>query len=92
MGLLNQVDILAWALPGKAENTLNYIEIVEEYIQDVDKPGFRQFRRAQTQKFHVESEPFFGHLLNQTWIGLTKPGRHFGLGASRKSRKHLELH
>ena len=51
LGLLNLVEILAWALPGQAENTLNYIEIVEEYIQDVEKPGFRQFRRAQTQKF-----------------------------------------
>ena len=30
LGLLNQVEILASALPGKAENTLNYIEIVEE--------------------------------------------------------------
>ena len=50
MGLLNRVDILGSAPPEKAENTFNSIEIVEEYIQDVDKPGFRQLRRAQNDR------------------------------------------
>ena len=46
------------------------------------------FSGAQTYKnFQVESDPFFGHLWNQTLIGLTKPGRHFGLGASRHMQK-----
>ena len=52
LGLLNQVEILGWAHPGKAENTFNYIEIVEEYIQDVVKPVFRQFRSAQIRYFY----------------------------------------
>ena len=62
LGLLNQVEILAWALPGKAENTFNSIEIVEEDIQDVDKPGFRQFRRAQNDRqFQMWGLPTSGH-------------------------------
>ena len=52
LGLLNQVEILAWARPGKAENTFHDIEIVEEDIQDVVKPVFRQFRRAQIKYFY----------------------------------------
>ena len=52
MGLLNQVEILGWARPGKAENTFNDIEIVEEDIQDVVKPVFRQFRSAQIRYFY----------------------------------------
>ena len=52
LGLLNQVEILGWARPGKAENTFNDIEIVEEYIQDVVKPVFRQFGRAQIRYFY----------------------------------------
>ena len=51
LGLLNQVDILGWAPPEKAENTFNYIEIVEEYIQDVVKQCIRQFRSAQIRYF-----------------------------------------
>ena len=53
LGLLNQVEILGWARPGKAENTFNDIEIVEEYIQDVVKAVFRQFRSAQIKYFYV---------------------------------------
>ena len=53
LGLLNQVEILGWARPGKAENNFNDIEIVEEYIQDVVKPVFRQFRSAQIRYFYV---------------------------------------
>ena len=52
LGLLNQVKILGWARPGKAENTFHDIEIVEECIQDVVKPVFRQFRRAQIRYFY----------------------------------------
>ena len=52
LGLLNQVEILGWARPGKAENTFNDIEIVEEYIQDVVNPVFRQFRSAQIRFFY----------------------------------------
>ena len=52
MGLLNQVEILGWARPGKAVNTFNDIEIVEEYIQDVVKPVSRQFRSAQKRYFY----------------------------------------
>ena len=52
LGLLNQVEILGWARPGKAENTFNDIEIVEEDIQDVVKPVFRQFRSAQIRYFY----------------------------------------
>ena len=52
MGLLNQVEILGWARPGKAENTFNDIEIVEEDIQDVVKPVFRQFPTAQIRYFY----------------------------------------
>ena len=52
LGLLNQVEILAWARPGKEENTFHDIEIVEECIQDVVKPVFRQFRRAQIRYFY----------------------------------------
>ena len=52
LGLLNQVEILGWARPVKAENTFNYIEIVEEDIQDVVKPVFRQFRSAQIRYFY----------------------------------------
>ena len=44
--------MLGWARPGKAENTFNDIEIVEEYIQDVVKPVFRQFRSAQIRYFY----------------------------------------
>ena len=36
----------------KAENTFNDIEIVEEDIQDVVKPVFRQFRSAQIRYFY----------------------------------------
>ena len=52
LGLLNQVEILGWARPGKEENTFHDIEIVEECIQDVVKPVFRQFRRAQIRYFY----------------------------------------
>ena len=52
LGLLNQVEILGWARPGKAENNFNDIKIVEEYIQDVVKPVFRQFRSAQIRYFY----------------------------------------
>ena len=55
LGLLNQVEILGWAHPGKAENTFNHIEIVEEDIQDVVKPVFRQFRSAQISYFYDSS-------------------------------------
>ena len=41
------------------------------------------FQERKHKNFQVESDPFLGHLWNQTLIGLTKPGRHFGLGASR---------
>ena len=44
--------MLGWARPGKAENTINYIEIVHEYIQDVVKPVFRQFRSAEIRYFY----------------------------------------
>ena len=47
------------------------------------------FQERKQKNFQVESDPFFGHLWNQTLIGLTKPGRHFGLGASRHMKKHL---
>ena len=49
------------------------------------------FQERKHKNFQVESDPFFGHLCNQTFIGLTKPGRHFGLGASRHMKKHLSL-
>ena len=52
LGLLNQVEIFGWARPGKAENTFNDFEIVEEDIQDVVKPVFRQFRSAQIRYFY----------------------------------------
>ena len=52
LGLLNQVEILGWARTGKATNTFNDIEIVKEYIQDVVKPVFRQFRSAQIRYFY----------------------------------------
>ena len=52
---------------------------------------FNSFQERKHKNFHVESEPFFGNLLNQTLIGLTKPGRNFGLGASRNSIKPLSL-
>ena len=52
LGLLNQVEILGWARPGKAENTFNDIEIVEEYMQDVVKPVIGQFRSAQIRYFY----------------------------------------
>ena len=52
LGLLNQVEILGWAHHGKAENTFNDIKIVEEYIQDVVNPVFRQFRSAQIGYFY----------------------------------------
>ena len=52
LGLLNQVEILGRARPGKAENTFNDIEIVEEDIQDVAKPVYRQFRSAQIRYFY----------------------------------------
>ena len=51
MGLLNQVEMLGWARPGKAENTFNDIEIVEEDIQDVVKPVFRQFSKCANKVF-----------------------------------------
>ena len=52
LGLLNQVEILGWAHHGKAENTFNDIKIVEEYIQDVVNPVFRQFQSAQIGYFY----------------------------------------
>ena len=52
IGLLNQVEILGWARLGKEENTFNDIEIVEDDIQDVVKPVFRQFRSAQIRYFY----------------------------------------
>ena len=55
LGLPNKVEILGSAHPGKAENTFNYIEIVEEDIQDVVKPVFRQFRGAQIRYFYDSS-------------------------------------
>ena len=44
--------MLGWARPEKAENTFHDIEIVEEDIQDLAKPVFRQFRRAQIRYFY----------------------------------------
>ena len=49
------------------------------------------FQERKHKNFRVESDPFFGHLLNETLIGLTKAGRHFGLGAFRHMKKHLSL-
>ena len=49
------------------------------------------FQERKHKNVQVESDPFFGHLWNQTLIGLTQPGRHFGLGASRHMKKHLPL-
>ena len=49
------------------------------------------FQQRKHKNFQVESDPCFGHLWNQTLTGLTKPGRHFGLGASRHMKKHRSL-
>ena len=48
------------------------------------------FQERKHKNFQVESDPFFGHLWNQTLIGRTNPGRHFGLGASRHMKKQLK--
>ena len=45
-------------------------------------PAMDSFQERKHKNFQVESDPFFGHLWNQTLIGRTNPGRHFGLGAS----------
>ena len=49
------------------------------------RPAMDSFQERKHKNFQVESDPFFGHLWNQTLNGLTKPGRHFGLGASLNS-------
>ena len=50
-----------------------------------NKPRWKNFN------LNFESDPFFGHLWNQTLIGLTKPGRHFGLGASRHMKNNFKF-
>ena len=52
IGLTKPGRNFGWARNKKAENTFNDIEIVEEYIQDVVKPVFRQFRSAQIRYFY----------------------------------------
>ena len=49
------------------------------------------FQERKHKNFQVESDPFFGHLWNQTLIGRTNPGRHFGLGPPRHMKKHLSF-
>ena len=73
MGLLNQVEILGCARPGKEENTFNDIEIVEEYIQDVVKSILQTF----------------GNIFLTSFYKLITLSLNFGLPASKKRPKNL---
>ena len=89
LGLLNQVDILGWAPPEKAENTFNYIEIVEEYIQDVVKQCIRQFRSAQIRYFLWLILHTFGNIFLTSFFKLISLSLNFGLLACKKRPKNL---
>ena len=89
MGLLNQVEILGWASPGKAENTFNDIEIVEEDIQDVVKPVFRLFWSAQKKVFLWLILHTFGNIFLTSFFKLISLSLNFGLPASKKRPKNL---
>ena len=59
LGVLNQVDILAWAPPAIWKNTCHCSSIVAKYVQDSAHACFGQFSGAQTQKVSGWIRPFF---------------------------------
>ena len=91
MGLLNKVEILAWAPPAIAKNTCHCSSIDAKSSRIPLSLFLDSFQERKHKNFQVESDPFIGNLLKETLIGLTKPGRNFGLGASRNSKKPLSL-
>ena len=50
---------------------------------------FLESFQVRKQEIFMFNPNLFFNFLGQTLIGLTKLSRNFGLGASRKSRKHL---
>ena len=64
------MKLLGYADPGKGEKTFSYIEIVAKYDHNAGKLVFRQFRRAQTTNYHLQSEPIFCNILKETVLRL----------------------